>query len=334
MIKLKIGTFSYPQICGMMGWEKKSGNTKIAQMKQLEQYCRWHKEGTKIVIDHIYSDNVVFEVNSKVRKGKYNVEVGSSILVVVTSTLRAEEGVVYIKTQDLIIRTALANEKLFNGHIEEGYGKGEVISYKNVAKKMTYRAIENGLSWLNSNRILKNKKVRIINIYDDNKKEYDSREATEKEDTLIFEGEQKVLLELGYQNLFCVYIKGEFKEFGDKVTEYVFENYGVEINYYYSAVKFTVTKFSKDREIQLASKKADLKEEVWERTHKALVESAIKRKEDKYEESLKVLNDFMDGNYIKEGFEPENEKEKFISVIYAYPNYISNFESLDKKYRG
>lgn len=334
MKKLKIGTFNYPQVCEMMGWLKKSGNAKIAQMKQLEQYCKWHKEGSKIVIDEVYEKVGIFEGVSKVRRGKYNVEVGSSILVVVTSKLTSEEGVVYIKTKDLIVETTLANEKLFNGYIEDGYTKLEVISYKNVAKKMTYKAIESGLNWLNSSRTLKNNKVRMINIYDENKEENIIREANEKEDAMIFEGEQKILLDLGYENIFSVYIRNEFKEFGDKVIEYVYKNYGIKINYYYLAVKFTVTKFSKDRGIQLATKKADLNKEVWERTHKALVENAIKRKELMYEESIKVLSDFKDGKHITEGFSDEIERENFTSVIYAYPNYISNFKELDKKYRG
>lgn len=324
---------NYKELCAFMGWEVKSGNTKIAQFKELDAKCKWHKEGNKIIIDEVYENaKELFKGETKVRKGKYNVEIGSSILAVVTSTLRSEQGVVYMRTQDLIIGTALANDKLFSGYIEEGFSKLEVSSYKDIAKKMTYKALENGLNWLNSSRTLKNEKVRMICVTEEEDfvkdKTYITREATVEEDNALFEGEQKILMELGYESIFNVIFKGELIEFGNRVTDYVLENYGIDIEYYYSAVKFTVTKFSKERGLQLASKKSDLNKEVWERTHKALVESAIKRRDRNFEDSKKALEQYK--SKMTEGF----GDNKFVNVIYAYPDYLDNFILLDKKYRG
>lgn len=335
MIKLQVGQVfkNYKELCGFVGWNIKSGNAKIAQFKELDTICKWHKEGNKIIIDEVYEKtNELFREETNVRKGKYNVEIGSSILAVVTSTLRKKQGVVYMRTQDLIIETALANDKLFSGYLEEGFSKLEVSSYKDIAKKMTYKALENGLSWLNSSRTLKNEKVRMICITEDEdfvkNKLYITREATIEENNALFEGEQKILMELGYESIFNVILKGELVEFGDRVTDYVFKNYGINIEYYYSAVKFTVTKFSKERGLQLASKKSELNKEVWERTHKALVESAIRRRDKNYEISKKALEQYK--RKMIEGF----GENKFVNVIYAYPDYLDNFISLDKKYRG
>ena len=37
-----------------MEWEIKTGNSKIAQVKQLESLCKYHTEGRKYIIDEVY----------------------------------------------------------------------------------------------------------------------------------------------------------------------------------------------------------------------------------------------------------------------------------------
>lgn len=322
---------NYKGLCEFMGWKSTGGDYKKARLKELDSLCRWHKEGNKIVIDEVLKEEAELfkgEGMTGVRKGKYNIEVGSSILAVVTSTLRKEEGVVYMKTQELIIETALANERLFSGYMADGFSKLEITSYKDVAKKMTYKALESGLGWLNSSRTLKNEKVRIV-AFKDEEGFIKTREVTTEEDNAIFEGEQKVLSDWGYENIFNVMVRGELVKFGNEVLDYIYENYGFEFEYYYLATKFTVTKFSKQRGLQLATKKADLNKEVWDKTHKALVESAIKRKTKMEEEAKRVLE-----CYKSDMVEDFGESNKFVNVIYAYPDYLENFTSLDRKYRG
>ena len=322
---------NYKELCGFMRWNIKSGNAKIAQFKELDRICKWHKEGNKIVIDEaLKEDAELFKVGeiTGVRKGKYNVEVASSILAVVTSNLRKEQGIVYMRTQELIVETALANERLFSGYMADGFSKLEITSYKDVAKKMTYKALESGLGWLNSSRTLKNEKVRIVGFKDE-EGFIKTREVTTDEDNAIFEGEQKVLSDWGYENIFNVMVKGELVKFGNEVLDYIYENYGFQFEYYYLATKFTVTKFSKQRGLQLATKKADLNKEVWDKTHKALVENAIKRKAKMEEEAKRALE--YHKSDMTEGFE---KSKKFVNVIYAYPDYLDNFKLLDRKYRG
>ena len=141
---------NYKELCEFMGWKSTGGDYKKARLKELDSLCKWHKEGNKIVIYEVLKEEVELfkgEEMIGVRKGKYNVEVGSSILAVVTSTLRKEQGVVYMRTQELIVETALANERLFSGYMADGFSKLEITSYKDIAKKMTYKALESGLCW-------------------------------------------------------------------------------------------------------------------------------------------------------------------------------------------
>ncbi|MGU8937520.1 hypothetical protein ACV3U6_07710 [Clostridium perfringens] len=321
---------NWKEVCSHFGWKESRGNYKEARLKELDSMCEWHKEGNKIMIDKIHENNVEFEDNTRARKGKYNIEVGSSILAVVASK-EDNDGVVYLTQKELIVQTALANGRLFSEYYAEGFSKLEVISYKDIAKKMTYKAIDNGLKWLNSARVLKNDKVKIGNVLNPETGEYELRELDNKESAMIFEGEQKILRELGYDNIFTVMVKNEFESFGNMVTEYVYNNHGLDIDYYYSAVRFTITKFSFERGLELATKKLDLKKELWDKTHKALVESAILRKEKKCEESKEAYEKFKFGMDI--GFTEIEDGKSFVNPIYAYENYVDNFIKLDKIYR-
>ena len=59
---------NYKELCEFMGWRVATGNTKIAQLKELNTICKWHKDGNKIVIDEVYSksiDKVDNRVNNK-----------------------------------------------------------------------------------------------------------------------------------------------------------------------------------------------------------------------------------------------------------------------------
>ena len=203
---------NWKEVCSHFGWKETGGDYKKAKIKELDILCEWHKEGNKIMIDKIHENNVEFEDNTRARKGKYNIEVGSSILAVVASK-EDNDGVVYLTQKELIVQTALANGRLFSEYYAEGFSKLEVISYKDIAKKMTYKAIDNGLKWLNSARVLKNDKVKIGNVLNPETGEYELRELDNKESAMIFEGEQKILRELGYDNIFTVMVKNEFESF-------------------------------------------------------------------------------------------------------------------------
>lgn len=46
---------NYNDLCSILDTPKKQGNSKISQLKDLERYCEFHKEGNKFVVDDIYT---------------------------------------------------------------------------------------------------------------------------------------------------------------------------------------------------------------------------------------------------------------------------------------
>lgn len=61
MIKLKIYK-NWGEICKDMGWKNIGGKYKQLKMKELSEICKWHKEGHKIFIDEIYSNEKTEEI--------------------------------------------------------------------------------------------------------------------------------------------------------------------------------------------------------------------------------------------------------------------------------
>ena len=46
---------NYKVLCNLLGMKISDGNTKKSQIKKLERFIRFHKDGVKFVIDEIYS---------------------------------------------------------------------------------------------------------------------------------------------------------------------------------------------------------------------------------------------------------------------------------------
>ena len=55
--KLEVGmkVKNYKVLCELLNEQVLNGNSKIAQLKQWEQYFTWHKEGNAFIIDEIKS---------------------------------------------------------------------------------------------------------------------------------------------------------------------------------------------------------------------------------------------------------------------------------------
>ena len=54
---------NYKELCRYLEWNTTTGNAKKSQFKDLERYCKYHKEGQKIVIDKIYKTPLPKEDN-------------------------------------------------------------------------------------------------------------------------------------------------------------------------------------------------------------------------------------------------------------------------------
>ena len=47
---------NYKELCALLGIEPCAGNSKKSQLKELERYINYHKEGNKFIVDEVYSE--------------------------------------------------------------------------------------------------------------------------------------------------------------------------------------------------------------------------------------------------------------------------------------
>lgn len=91
--KLKVGQVikNYKELCTLLGIEPCAGNSKKSQLKELERFISYHKEGNKFIVDEIYTN-----VKEKEDLRKYNGGDNNSIE--------------YIKNIEVLILNLLAEE--------------------------------------------------------------------------------------------------------------------------------------------------------------------------------------------------------------------------------
>lgn len=59
---------NYKELCSILEIKVEAGNSKKAQLKELERFIKYHKEGNKFIIDEVYNENSIRE---KMTKGEY-----------------------------------------------------------------------------------------------------------------------------------------------------------------------------------------------------------------------------------------------------------------------
>ena len=92
---------NYKELCKAMNWSVKSGNTKIAQLKELDTLCKYHKKGNKFVIDEIYT-----EAKEKVDNRKNNGGNNTSKFPEIEKLIRTNLIMKYYKNSNTVHLTA------------------------------------------------------------------------------------------------------------------------------------------------------------------------------------------------------------------------------------
>ncbi|MGU8679075.1 hypothetical protein ACV3Q3_13030 [Clostridium perfringens] len=63
---------NYKELCSVLNIKTKAGNSKKSQLKELERYCNYIKEGNRFIIKEIYKDPKIKEDGRKTNNlGKY-----------------------------------------------------------------------------------------------------------------------------------------------------------------------------------------------------------------------------------------------------------------------
>lgn len=165
--KLKVGQVikNYKELCTLLGIEPCAGNSKKSQLKELERFISYHKEGNKFIVDEIYTNVKEKEDLRKYNGGDNNsIEYIKNIEVLILNLLAEENsGKIFLSKYQLLNKLKMINEnysygktripklsKLMNidtDNIYEFYTTTDDVLIRNLEKALNNLASKCLISW-------------------------------------------------------------------------------------------------------------------------------------------------------------------------------------------
>ena len=311
---------NYKELCLLTNMIPCAGNSKKAQLKELERFVKYHKEGNKFAIDEIYDKPLdkmdgrsIIKEDDKRHEGNgsvYGDNVKRLLLYLMATSSENDEIVLPISI--LLNKLSMTNINYSLGrrnqdklseilNIDEIY----INEFYDTTHQNLKRTLENNLNQLDRKAILRWKTVRMIckrvaevkyNELDEieidmdtNTINYNIREeysvATKEQDLIILEAENEILKQLELNDINEVFRYGMVELFYKKV--YAIIKRKANIMYYFNGYKLI---FNKDIVVNELEKYGEdvysIKDELNQKVKEKLLDNAIKRK-DKVEEEFK-----------------------------------------------
>ena len=218
---------NYKELCSILGIKICSGNSKIKQLKELDHYIKYSKQGNKYIIEEIYSNPIISI--KELKQGKYIKQLSNIIIEYLYNSKELDQIPLFKLLNVLGITNT--NYESVNKYRKEYSQIAEInlasIYYFYSNTKMEFkRIIESCLNNLQKRRILNWHRCTMI-IDNNSNKVYKADEETEK---LIIDTEYLALKELNKSNMFeLMKDKKALREFNELVR---LETGG--LNYYYA----------------------------------------------------------------------------------------------------
>ena len=342
---------NYKELCSILEIKPTGGDSKKAQIKELERFIKYHKKGNKFIIDEIYSEPLPPIENLK--NNKYSIYIENLILHMLTKCpIDKKTKTISMSRNGLYLMLHMINENY-------NLGRNNINSfsrYLNIPTATVYdfyngtsikmkTAIERTLNKLKNQCLIDweyktSVKLRSSGII---------RNATDSEINVILEAEREAITILKCKDKQEIFMRGKWNTFQDHIYEILKDT---NIMYYFKIFYIHTTKDFRDmllNEVELMENQGELNAELYFST----IETAKKHNKklnEKYKDSnpnfesdkCAILPTYVQS--IKKIAEitlsekyPElthEELKEFSSDKYIYEDYIfDNIELFnDKKY--
>lgn len=281
----------YNDLCSTLNIPKKQGNSKISQLKELERYCKFHKDGYKFIIDNIYKD-IRPKKNLKVENSLYSQYIEQLILnecsLIGAATLQ-DRPTLELPKMSLLLRLNMINSNYSEGRKNMNkFSQYLEVPIETIndfyltTTKNNFNIIESVLNRLKGQSLIF--WSNIIKIQKDNQ----IYTADEFEVQYILNTEREVLNEMNLRSKRDVFLKNKWIEFSTKVLRKIKDKYG--ITYYYSV--YNIVCSDNFVEMILPNEKV---EEVKRTLNQNCIKGSIRSAENR---SQKALSSDKRGNII------------------------------------
>jgi hypothetical protein len=271
---------NYKELCDLLNVKIKSGNAKISQLKEVERFINYEKQGYKFIIKEIYSTP-----NDLIQKGgnnKFNYTESIEKLILDLLVQDKNNGQVFLSKHQLLKQLKMINSNY--AYCKENIPKlskfidvnvMNVFEFYESSNNTLKRSLDNTLNMLKNkaliewsnvktvcianatniptndlNRIKVNQISKGTNELDEEVFEYNidynvniiHRKAHKEEIQLILRAEETILIELNCANKQEVILNKKWDEFKNKVREILLNS--ANILYYYDSYNII---FNQDR---------------------------------------------------------------------------------------
>ena len=275
---------NYKELCTLLGIEPCAGNSKKSQLKELERFISYHKEGNKFIVDEIYTNAKEKEDLRKYNGGDNNsIEYIKNIEVLILNLLAEENsGKIFLSKYKLLNKLKMINEnysygktripklsKLMNidtDNIYEFYTTTDDVLIRNLEKALNNLASKCLISWCKQKTVCEAnqdsrsyiEEIHRKDEYDEDVYTYKSqlflshREATDEETIMILGFEKDTLNEMELKTKQDVIKNKLWNEFKFKVKQKLLNK---NIVYYYDSYKIL---YKEDHVIEEITELCDL----------------------------------------------------------------------------
>lgn len=255
---------NYKELCSVLSIRVCSGNSKKSQLKELETYCNYTKEGNKFIINKIYDKQRQKEDNRILGNGsKYSNDI-QDLLIYLLYNINNSEGEICWSCNTLLHSLSMINSNYIEGRRDMdklsnkvNIDKEYVYDFYNNTHKSLKSKLESALRTLSKRALVISEKVLMIvsdkitieyndfhePLIKDGKIVYKSREykreATKEEKQVLLKLKKKCFNELNCKDESEIIARGKWKKYESMIDEELNKQ---SIKYFYYAYKLTYNK--------------------------------------------------------------------------------------------
>lgn len=321
---------NYKELCEVLGIEPKTGKSKQLQLKDLERYCKYHKEGNKFVIDEILSKELEKVDNRKLGNNNDQAKCLRYLLCNLLSAYKIEKNEVIGFSKGLLLRKLnLINENYASAKTQreqyaqalevEKFALDECIEY---IDNRSINAVKKAMQVLVGQKVIG---YKYSYTWVDHKGTH--RHCCTLEHNAIMEAEFEIMEAMRIRSKGKIFEFGRWNEFKREVKLYLMNKYGdlfPKIDYYYSSFHFNYNMEQLQKHMRYMEDKQEISfdkaiegiQELWSKSLDTTIDN-------KYEKATKGawgagFNELE--NYRRSGnYKPELKKVKNSIVKQDYP---------------
>lgn len=322
---------NYKELCRVLGIEPKTGKSKQLQLKDLERYSKYHKEGNKIIIDEIYSKELKKVDKRSLGNNNDQAKCIRYLLCNLLSAYRIEKYEVIGFSKGLLLRKlGLINENYITAKVQrEQYAVALEVSKMAVDECIEYIDNRSINSVKKAMQVLVNQKVigyKYSYTWVDHTGVHNH--CCTLEHNAIMEAEFEVMETMKIRCKNKIFEFGRWNEFKREVKLYIMSKYSdlfPKIDYYYSSFHFNYNMEQLQKHMRYMEQNQDIRyneakdniEKLWTKSLDKTIDYKHTRakNETPFGDSFKAIDNYRKSNVFK----PEQKKLKNSITKVDYP---------------